>query len=106
MPRFIGKPVIVEAFQFEGHTHTMPESFRLAVRAHRVGGIIEVMTGDGVRACRHGDWLVHGPDGTFSVQRGALFETWFEAFQPTPTITDELPASPAKRQPRKESVHG
>lgn len=77
MPRFVCLPVPIEAHQYNGHLHEWPEQFRLAVRGHKVGGIVEVMTGDGVRQCKHGDWVVAGPDGTFSVQRAATFETWF-----------------------------
>lgn len=111
MPRYIGRPVICEAWQWTGHAHMLPESFRLALRSHRVGGIVEVMTADGVRQCKHEDWIVAGPDGTFSVQRAALFETFFEPFQPvslSPAIPNpEPPAIPVKRSVnRKEAVHG
>ncbi|MGD0108360.1 MAG: hypothetical protein ABSC06_30625 [Rhodopila sp.] len=117
MPRFVARPIGITAVQWTGHTHMLPEAFRLAVCRHLVGGMIEIRTADGPRACKHEDWIVHGPDGTFSVVRGALFETWFEALQPTPIVTDpeppaiivtdpEPPAIPAKRQPRKETVHG
>jgi hypothetical protein len=101
MPRFVAKPVIVTAFQYDGHLHLMPEAFRLAVRGHRAGGIIEVMTGDGVRQCKHEDWIVHGPDGSFSVQRNAMFETWFteqtHVEPPTPT--------PAARADTRRKAH-
>lgn len=101
MPRYIGRPVGVEAHQWTGHAHMLPDAFRLAIRAHRAGGIVEVMTGDGIRQCKHEDWIVAGPDGTFSVQRNAMFETWFEEHRdepPPPTST------PMKRT--KEKVHG
>lgn len=108
MPRFIARPVGVTAFPWNGHLHELPESFRLAVRRHLVGGIIEVMTGDGVRACKHGDWIVAGPDGTFSVQRQATFETWFEE-QPLPAVPPEQidlsVASLTRSHKRKEITH-
>jgi len=77
MPRFQAKPVIVEALQFTGDIAQWPEQFRLAVRRHLPGGITEIVTGDGVRAIRFGDWVVHGPSGQFSVWREAEFETCF-----------------------------
>lgn len=78
MPRFIARPVIVEAHQYSGHTHDLPHAFQLAVLRHVVGGTIEVATGDGARPCKCGDWIVRGPDGQFSVMRAATFEAMFE----------------------------
>lgn len=82
MPRYIARPVIIEAFPWSGHTHELPESFRRAVTRHLVGGMVEIMTGDGARQCRHDDWIVRGPDGQFSVLRAAAFETMFEEHSP------------------------
>jgi hypothetical protein len=82
MPRFVARPVIVEAFQWTGHAHELPESFRMAIARHLVGGIVEVMTGDGARQCRHDDWIVRGPEGTFSVLRAAAFEAGYEEHVP------------------------
>ena len=82
MPKFIAKPVGVEAFQFDGHTHMLPEDFRMAVRRHLPGGTVEVMTGDGLRPCKHGDWIMRGPSGDFSVVRNATFETMYTDYVP------------------------
>lgn len=107
MPRFVARPVMVEAHQWTGHTHLMPEAFRLAVRGHRAGGIIEVMTGDGVRQCKHEDWIVHGPDGSFSVQRNAMFETWFAPVVPAiePVAQPTPIATPAARADTRRKAH-
>lgn len=82
MPRFIARPIIVEAFQFLGDIALMPEDFRRAVGRHLGGGITEVVTGEGVRPCRHSDWIVRGSDGTFSVIRDTNFEAAFEPHAP------------------------
>lgn len=87
MPRFVARPLVVEAFQWLGHTHELPESFRLAITRHLPAGGVEVMTGDGARQCRHYDWIVRGPEGLFSVLRAAAFEASFEAFVPKTTLT-------------------
>jgi hypothetical protein len=103
MPRFVARPVGVEAHLFDGHIHAMPESFRLAVRGFRGPGVIDVLTLDGLRQCRHGDWIVHGPDGQFSVHRAATFETYFEAVQAIP----EQPPAPmtAARAESRRKAH-
>lgn len=77
MPRFVANPVIVSCERFTGTIDQWPESFRLAVRRHLAGGITEIMTGDGVRPVRYGDWVVHGPDGLFTVWHESQFETFF-----------------------------
>jgi hypothetical protein len=77
MPRFVARPVTVEAVLFDTDTAQWPESFRLAVRRFLPDGTIEIMTGDGARPCRHGDHVVRGPSGLFSVWHEADFETWF-----------------------------
>ena len=101
MPRFAARPIGVTAFQWTGHTHMLPEAFRLAVCRHLVGGMIEIRTGDGPRVCKHDDWIVHGPDGLFSVLRNAAFETMFEP-QPQPQPQPQSPAPipvPARVEP-------
>lgn len=103
MPRFVCLPVPIEAHQYNGHLHEWPEQFRLAVRGHKAGGIVEVMTGDGVRQCKHGDWVVAGPDGAFSVQRAATFETWFT---PLMARVEEIKAQtpiPARADTRRKA---
>lgn len=79
MPRFIAKPIVVEAHQFDAATvSAMPEAFRFAIRRHLPDGTVEVMTGDGLRICRHGNWIVRGTDGDFTVMRNRAFEALFE----------------------------
>lgn len=82
MPRFVARPVIIEAFQWSGHTHELPESFRMAITRHLPGGMVEVRTGDGVRQCAHYDWIIRGPDGQFSVLKSAAFEFGYEELVP------------------------
>lgn len=90
MPRYIARPVVVEAYQWQGHAHELPESFRRAITRHLAGGIVEIATGDGARQCKHYDWIVRGPEGGFSVLRAAAFEAGYEEFVPvavTKTLT-------------------
>lgn len=87
MPRFVAKPIVCEAFQWQGHTHELPESFRMAITRHLVGGMVEVMTGDGARQCKHYDWIVRGPEGQFAVVRAAAFEAGYEPHVPKSTLT-------------------
>jgi hypothetical protein len=99
MPRYVARPVQVTAFQYDGHTHEWPEAFRMAVRRHLPGGTVEIMTGDGLRPCKHGDWIMHTPDGQFSVVRDAAFETMFEPQRPAPAA---LPEAGKRLHTRKE----
>lgn len=78
MPRFIARPVVVEAHPFLGDISQWPDAFRLAVVRHVPGGLTEIRTSDGTRPCRYGDWIVRGSDGTFTVMHEATFETMFE----------------------------
>lgn len=83
MPRFIARPVIIEAHQFDkGTIGQWPDSFRLAVRRRMPDGTVEIMTGDGARNCKHRDWVWRGPDGEFSVSREAAFEAMFDEHVP------------------------
>jgi hypothetical protein len=101
MPRFVARPIVVEAHQYDGNTVAMPDAFRMAVRRHLPGGTVEVMAGEQLRACKHGDWIVRGPDGQFSVVRDAAFETMFEPHRAAPAALPE----PGKRLPtRKEAA--
>jgi hypothetical protein len=75
------------------------------VRGHKAGGIVEVMTGDGVRQCKHGDWVVAGPDGTFSVQRAATFETWFIPLMPRVEEIKAQTPIPAPRADTRRKAH-
>jgi hypothetical protein len=81
MPRFVARPVTVEAFQFTGTVAFWPEPFRRAVVRHISGGLTDIQTADGVRPVRNNDWVVHGPSG-FSVLREAAFEAMFEEVAP------------------------
>jgi len=110
MPRYTAKPIGVEAFQFNGSMNAMPESFRLALRRHLVGGTVEIMTGDGPRVCKYHDWIVRGPDGDFTVMRDAAFEaTYAEVVVATPQaeLKPVPPVVPVQHsRTRKEPVHG
>lgn len=91
MPRFVAIPIQIEAFQYDGHISLMPDSFRMTLLRHLNDGTIEIRTGDGARSCKYGDWIVHGPDGLFSVMRNATFEAMF-----TPHVA-EVAAERSKR---------
>lgn len=86
MPRYVARPVIVEAYAWTGHTHELPEDFRRAITRHLQAGGVEVMTGDGARQCKHYDWIVRGPEGQFSVIRAAAFEAGYEEHVPKTTL--------------------
>jgi hypothetical protein len=92
MPRFVTRQNTVNAVQFTGDIAFWPEPFRLAVRRHLPGGTTEIFTGDGVRPCKIGDWVVNGPDGAMMVWRNAAFETFFE-----PKVETEPAAKTGKR---------
>lgn len=98
MPRFTALPVTVEAHQWAGHMHMLPEPFRIAIRTHRPGGMIEVMTGDGIRQCRHEDWIVRGPDGQFSVMRAAAFEAMYGPQEEPPAAPIPARADTTRRK--------
>lgn len=89
MPRFVANPITVEAVAYDGHVHMMPEPFRMAVRRQLHGGHADVMCGGELRRCSHGDWIVRGPDGQFSVVKSATFEMLF---------TEQRPAKSEKRK--------
>ena len=97
MPRFVAKPVVIEAWQFTGSIAFWPESFRLAVGRHLPGGLTEIMTGDGMRPVPAGAWIAHGPDGTFSVWRDAAFETMFAPHETIPLADPD----PSAKRPKK-----
>ena len=105
MPRFVARPVLVEAFQFDGTTVGMPDAFRAALLRHLPNGTVEFMTGDGPRPCKYHDWIVRGPDGPFSVMREAAFEMMFApVVTPPEALKPQDPPVPAKRS--KERIHG
>jgi len=102
MPQFVGRPVIVEAYPFEANVAFLPEAFRQAVRRHFPDGTIGVAVGSELRVAKYGDWIVHGPDGLFTVLTPAAFETMFSPM--APPAPSPAPA-PARREQRK-STHG
>lgn len=79
MPRFVARPIVVEAHQYDGAT--LPPDFALAVKQHLSTGLVQVNTGDGPRPCKYGDWIVRGASGEFSVVKDAAFEMMFEEQQ-------------------------
>ncbi len=95
MPRFVARRVVVEAHLYVGNTDLWPEAFRLAVVRHNNDGTIVVMTGDGPRFCKNGDWVWRGPDGTLTRYGAAKFETMFEPVSAEP----EPEKRPTKRVP-------
>jgi hypothetical protein len=92
MPRFTTRPCQIEAHEWDGHMHMMPDAFRRCVLRYLPNNMVEIDTGDGPRPCAHGSWIVHGPDGAFSVMRKAAFAAMFMPYvaehptpQPAPT---------------------
>jgi hypothetical protein len=114
MARFVANPVIVEAVQYRsGDVACWPDEFRRALHRHIGGGRVEVTTGDGPRPLLDGDWVVHGPDGLFSVWREAAFEVWFAPRVPHVVNADDDPgdaeeapgeATAASGQPARAQV--
>lgn len=102
MPRFVGRPVIVEAHSFEGNVAFWPEPFRLAVRRHYPDGTIGVAVGSELRTAKYGDWVVHGPDGLFTVMTPAAFEAMFSP-QAVPAPSPAPPAASPRRDSRRGS---
>jgi hypothetical protein len=111
MPRFIARPVEVEAHQYDGTTVCMPDDFRRALRRYLPDGTVEFMTGDGPRPCKYRDWVMRGPDGQISVIRDAAFEAMFApvfAGPPPEALMPALPPAlpiPAKGARKKDAVH-
>jgi hypothetical protein len=87
MPRFVGKPVVIEAHQYLGDP--LPQSFALAVARHRQDGGVDVSTNDGLRHCRITDWVWRDWNGSFHVAKDALFEAMFEEQRPQPPMEFE-----------------
>ena len=83
MPRFIARPVTVEAHQWGGNTVLMPDDFRLSVQSTPDGRAV-VTTLDGPKVAQRDDWIMRGPGGDFVVVRPAAFETMFEPLAQTP----------------------
>ena len=94
MPRFVARPYVVAAECFGGSIVLWPEEFRLAVVRHLGDGTIHIMTSDGARPCRYGDWVINGPAG-FEVVHRAPFEAMFAEADAAP------PADPKRPAPRK-----
>lgn len=105
MPRFVARPVIVEAFQYDGTTVCMPDAFRLALLRHLPNGTVEFLTRDGPRPCKYHDWIVRGPDGQLSITREGVFEAMFEPAVSTPP-PEALQPTPMPTKRIKEKVHG
>ena len=109
MPRFVGRPVVIEAHQWDGYLHDLSETFRQAVRGFLPGGLMTIATIDGPKRCAQGDWIVHGPDGAFSIVKAALFEAMYQPLPvvaPAPEPEFAPAAAPARpRLNRKETSH-
>lgn len=76
MPRFVARPVVVEAYCWDGNSVGWPEDFRL-VLATTPDGRAMVQTADGVSVAKRDDWIVRGGDGMFVVVKAATFETTY-----------------------------
>lgn len=97
MPRFIARPISVEAYRFEGNIVLWPDEFRFVVTRHFGDGTISIATGDGARVCRYGDWVINGPNG-FEVVHAAPFEAMFaEAVPVVPTPDPDASKRPARK---------
>lgn len=103
MARFVGRPVLVEAYQHR--SGALPALFVPAVRRHLPKGGIEINTDQGPRPCMPGEWIVAGPDGSFTVMSDAKFETHFQVYGP-PAPAVETPVAAARAAKRKEKVYG
>ena len=91
MPRFVARPVVIEAHQWSGNAVLMPDDFRLSLTPQPDGSALVQTIGGGRRAL-HGDWVMRGSDGSFSVVRGGAFDDLFEPLTPNPTL-DLAPVS-------------
>ncbi len=75
MPRFVARPVVVEAVQYTGGQ--LPPSFALGIARHRLDGL-DIHTEDGLRHCKVSDWVFRDWNGQFWVMSDARFEAMFE----------------------------
>lgn len=83
MPRFVARPVVIEAHQWDGNAVLMPDDFRISLTPQPDGSAL-VHTLEGGRRATHGDWIMRGADGTFSVVRDGAFDTLFEPWKAVP----------------------
>lgn len=96
MPRFTALPFVVEAHQWKGNVAPMPDEFRLGLSVSPDGRAL-VPTEDGLRPANHGDWIVRGSSGAFSVIHAAAFETMFQE-------QGLLPEEPVKRAYNRREI--
>jgi hypothetical protein len=78
MPRFQSRTYIVEAHRYQGTTAEMPTSFAGAIRPSRTGTEAMVRSGDEIRPCFPGDWLVRGQSGRIDIVSNGEFEQRYE----------------------------
>ena len=79
MPRFIKKPVVVEAVQFTGHNVKEIEEFvGLGTYWYPERMIIEIPTLEGVMTARSGDWIIRGVRGEYYPCKPDIFEATYE----------------------------
>ena len=96
MPRFVARPIVIEAHQWGGNAVLMPDDFRMSLTPQPDGSALVQTVGGGRRALP-GDWVMRGADGTFSVVRGGAFDALFEPLTPN-ADPDLVPALvPVKR---------
>lgn len=99
MPRFIARPVTVEAYCWEGNGAMLPDDFRLAMSV-MPDGTARVSGVNGTsKTAQRGDWLVRGSDGLIVAMKAAAFEVAFEEITAEPVDRVKRPYN------RKEHAH-
>jgi hypothetical protein len=85
MAKFRKKPVVIEAVQFNGANHLLPQtpfmqgSGAYLSRENFVLGEIVIPTLEGEMRARAGDWIIKGIKGEFYPCKPDIFEATYEA---------------------------
>jgi hypothetical protein len=81
MARYRVRPVGVDAVRWDGSRRGEEEIMlwaRQSVRGSATGRHLTVVTSKGRFRAHPGDWIVHGPNGQWSVVRDELFTETYE----------------------------
>ena len=79
MPKFRKKPVVIEAWQFDGSSASAQPllSFSGAITFHG-DGYLTIKTLEGEMRADAGDWIIHGVQGEFYPCKPDIFEKTYE----------------------------
>ena len=88
MTKYRKKPVIIEAWKFEGSTtslHVLTRWIetgvyeRPAISTHDLGRVLEIPTLEGVMTATAGDYIIRGVQGEFYPCKSDIFKATYKA---------------------------